>query len=258
MADFKKATGKFEAKPVFYLETDYTQVDDFIDVIGFALEELSDKPVRDGQLLEIANYAVSTARQLVDMYLSERKTTNTLRNSINAKESNNQITIYADARDAKTGYPYGLSFEYGFHPYGGPTYVPARPFLRPALEFAADATRMTFQDNVEQLITNLEKNMWASTHFPVGKDGAKNIFGVRRGFQASKGSLENPHSQVHRLNAKHGNALSNAYQKGLKNRVSAPYKQGSSLQRNRYGTKYGQDRQKTYGSTHLIGPKQRT
>lgn len=249
--DLKSATAKFEAKPVFQLETDYTEVDNFIDVMGFALKELSDSPVRQGQLVEIANYAVSIARQLVEMHLGGKKTTNTLHDSINAKESNNQIVLYADARDAITGYPYGLSFEYGFHPYGRSTYVPARPFLRPALEFAANATRTTFENNVEQLILNFENNKWKSTHFPVDieKGGVKNVFGVRRGFQASKGGLGNPFSQAHKLNQKHGGAISSAYTKGLNNRVTNRYGAHSSYQQTRYGVRYGKDRQTSYGGT---------
>lgn len=258
MADFKKSTGKFEANPVFLLETDRSQVDNFIDVMGFALKELQNEPVRKGQLMEIANYAVSTARQLVQVYLSGKSTTGTLERSINAKESHNQIILYADARDPITGYPYGLSFEYGFHPYGRSAFVPARPFLRPALEFAANATRMTFQENVEQLITNLQKNTWNFTHFPVNLNGpnkvATNTAGVRRGYQASKGSLENRFSQVHGLSRKQGSALQNAYNKGVRNRDSN-YKPTSSVQTSRYGVKYGQNRPQTYGNTPLTGPK---
>lgn len=35
---------------------------------------------------------------------------------------------------------YGGHIEYGYHPYGGPTFVPARPYMRPAMEIVANSS----------------------------------------------------------------------------------------------------------------------
>ena len=119
--------------------------------------------------------------------------------------------------------------------------------MRPALEFAADATKYTFQDNVETLMKNLQLNQWGATHFPTDPNkGASNIFGVRRGFQASKGGLQNPFSQTHGLNKKFGSSIRDSYAKGVKNKSLDRYDKGSSIQRDRYGVKFGDKRQTSY------------
>lgn len=244
MANLQPSTTSITAAPVFHLETDYTEIDQFTDILGFAIAELQDNPLREGQLQEIANYAVSTAKQLVQMY--EAVQTKTLLNSIGSKSSNNQIVIYADARAPTTGYPYAASIEYGFHPYGKSTYVPARPFLRPALEFAANATRASFKNNVQQLLENFEGNKWALTHFT----SKEQKLGVTRSFWGARGGAKNTKSLVHTLNAKHGPNIKSSYERGTKSGPLGNRKYDASYQNPRYGTGRGRSAQTWRGANN--------
>lgn len=244
MARLQPSTTSITAEPVFHLETDYTEIDQFTDILGFAIAELQDNPLRQGQLQEIANYAVSTAKQLVQMHGATQ--TKTLLNSIGAKPRNNQIVIYADARDPITGYPYGASVEYGFHPYGKSAYVPARPFLRPALEFAANATRASFENNVKELITSFHDNKWALTHFTPGRQ----TLGVTRSFWGARGGAKNTSSLVHTLNAKHGNALKSSYERGKKSGPLGNRKYDARYQNLRQGTSKGRSAQTWRGANN--------
>lgn len=244
MAGLQPSTTSITAEPVFHLKTDYTEVDQFTDILGFAIAELQDNPLRQGQLQEIANYAVSAAKQLVQMH--EAVQTRTLLNSIGSKSSNNQIVIYADARAPTTGYPYAASIEYGFHPYGKSTYVPARPFLRPALEFAANATRTSFENNVQELIKGFHTNKWELTHFTPGKQ----TLGVTRSFWGARGGAKNTSSLVHTLNAKQGNALKSSYERGKKYGPLGNRRYDASYQNRRQGTSKGRSAQTWRGANN--------
>ena len=107
---FHSATSQIQAKPVFQLETDYTQVDKFRNVLGFALKTLGEHPIPQRQLENIANNAVILAKQLLEdnVYstsMSEHPQTRTLINSIQSKTIGNKVHIFSDAR-GKNGYPY--------------------------------------------------------------------------------------------------------------------------------------------------------
>lgn len=177
---FHSATSQIQAKPVFQLETDYTQVDNFRNVLGFALKTLGEHPISHKQLENIADNAVILAKQLLEdnVYstsISELPHTRTLINSVQSRTVGNKVHIFSDAR-GRNGYPYAGSIEYGFHPWGRNHFVPPRPFLRPAIEFAANATRSEFYNNLSTMIYSMETNTFALSHF----GNTSNQLGVSR------------------------------------------------------------------------------
>ena len=166
--DFHSATSFVEANALFQLETDTTALDGFTNVLGFYLDAWGDKPLSDEQLLSIANNAADVARELLDEQVyntfSITPRTYTLRSSIKTDTNNGNINVYSDAR-AINGYPYAGSIEYGFHPYGHDDFIPPRPFLRPALEYAINATRASWRANVDYMVDALRNNELALSHF---------------------------------------------------------------------------------------------
>ena len=165
---FHSATSFVEANALFQFETDATALDGFTNVLGFYLDSWGDKPLSDEQLLNIADNAANVARELLDEQVYDRYSatdrTYTLRSSIRTDTSDGNINVFSDAR-APNGYPYAGSIEYGFHPYGHDDFIPPRPFLRPALEYAINATRAEWRTNVDYMVEALRKNELSLSHF---------------------------------------------------------------------------------------------
>ena len=151
---FHSATSFVEANALFQF--------DFENVLGFYLESWGDKPLSDSQLENIAKNAAEIARELV--YDQDAVDTGTLKESIRTDTSDGNINVFSDAR-APNGYPYAGSVEYGWHPYGHYNFIPPRPFLRPALEYAINATRAEWSANVEYMVDALANNKLALSHF---------------------------------------------------------------------------------------------
>lgn len=233
--NFQSATAGVNAKPVFQLTTDNTEIDSFTNVLGFALESVGRKPLENYQLEEIARNAVTVAQQLLDsqVYTSidnmekRYRRTENLRRSIHHRNANNQIVIYSDAR-APNGYPYAGSIEYGFHPWGHSHYVPPRPFLRPALEFAANATRASLEENIKQLLLNYRENTFSFSHFSPSK-----IIGASHRFWGT-----NVGKRFSSLDREHGWNIEKAYQQGRGNKdYNGTYNKYSGYKNyQRYGT----------------------
>lgn len=167
-AGFHSATSFVEANALFQFETDATALDGFTNVLGFYLDSWGDKPLSDEQLLNIADNAANVARELLDEQVYDRYSTTdrtyTLRSSIRTDTSDGNINVFSDAR-APNGYPYAGSIEYGFHPYGHDDFIPPRPFLRPALEYAINATRTSWFTNVEYMVEAMKRNELSLSHF---------------------------------------------------------------------------------------------
>ena len=132
------------------------------NVLGFFLESWGDRPLNDEQLLSIAKNAADIARELIVDQGSVD--TGTLRDSIKTDTSDGNINVFSDAR-APNGYPYAGSVEYGWHPYGHDDFIPPRPFLRPALEYAINATRAEWRANVDHMVEALKRNELSLSHF---------------------------------------------------------------------------------------------
>ena len=166
--EFHSATSDVISNGLFQLETDRSRLDGFTNVLGFYLDSWGDKPLSDEQLLNIAKNAASIARRLVNEQVystySAIPRTYTLRDSIKADTSEGSINVYSDAR-APNGYPYAGSIEYGFHPWGHSDFIQPRPFLRPALEYAINATRAGWRANVDMMVEALRTNNLALSHF---------------------------------------------------------------------------------------------
>lgn len=165
---FHSATSFVETNALFQLYTDRSEIDDCMNVLGFALETWGDKPLSDKQLKKIADDSAEIARKLLKEQVYEAgysdNQTYRLLNSIKAETRRNDVVVYSDARSPK-GYPYAGSIEYGFHPYGHDNFIPPRPFLRPALEFATNATRASWEANVKHMAEALRTNNLQLSHF---------------------------------------------------------------------------------------------
>ena len=165
---FHSATSNIRVDSLFQATTDNTQIDQCRNVLGFCLSSYGRKPLSDEQLAKIANDAVEVAWSLLydNVYsysYGGNETTGTLLNSIKS-DIRGGIRIYSDARSPR-GYPYAGSIEYGFHPWGKDTYIPPRPFLRPALEFAVNATRSSWENNMEYMTQAMLSNTLNISHF---------------------------------------------------------------------------------------------
>ena len=182
--NLQSSTSGVSAKPVFQMETDYGDFQQFENVLGFMISTIGKNPLKtldnDNQLEYIAKNAVSMAQELLEESVYSNimgDHTWDLYHSIKyRKDSNSQIILYSDARDRKTKYPYAGSIEYGFHPWGHNTYVPPRPFLRPALQFAATATRASLEAAIQQMFLNYRDNNFGLSHF----GNSANIIGASR------------------------------------------------------------------------------
>lgn len=165
---FHSATSSVIANPLFQLQNDTTEIDNCKNVLGFYLESWGKRPLSDEQLKEIAEHAKDISKTLLEERVYSMAAnvdrTYTLMNSIRADTKGGSINVYSDARSPK-GYPYAGSIEYGFHPWGRSHFVPPRPFLRPALEFAVNATRAGWKANVERLAYNMKYNRFELSHF---------------------------------------------------------------------------------------------
>lgn len=159
---FHSATSFVEANALFQFETDATALDGFTNVLGFYLESWGNKPLADSQLENIAKNAANIAQELISD--QGAVDTGTLQGSIKTDTSDGNINVFSDAR-APNGYPYAGSVEYGWHPYGHDDFIPPRPFLRPALEYAINATRAEWQTNVDYMVEALRKNELSLSHF---------------------------------------------------------------------------------------------
>lgn len=159
---FHSATSFVEANALFQFETDATALDGFTNVLGFYLESWGDKPLTDSQLENIAKNAANIAQELISD--QGAVDTGTLQESIKTDTSDGNINVFSDAR-APNGYPYAGSVEYGWHPYGHDDFIPPRPFLRPALEYAINATRAEWRTNVDYMVEALRKNELSLSHF---------------------------------------------------------------------------------------------
>lgn len=159
---FHSATSFVEANALFQFETDATALDGFTNVLGFYLESWGDKPLADSQLENIAKNAANIAQELISD--QGAVDTGTLQGSIKTDTSDGNINVFSDAR-APNGYPYAGSVEYGWHPYGHDDFIPPRPFLRPALEYAINATRAEWRTNVDYMVEALRKNELSLSHF---------------------------------------------------------------------------------------------
>lgn len=85
---------------------------------------------------------------------ANRMPTGTLYHSIKAEVSdNNSISFYNDARNSR-GQPYAAHMEYGFHDRKG-NFVPARPFMRPAMYAVAEGSKGNFQSIMRGLLNDL-------------------------------------------------------------------------------------------------------
>lgn len=168
---FHSATSQVKVSSLFQATTDMTEVDQCRNVLGFFLSSYGRNPLSHEQLMKIADDAKEVAwsllyDQVYSGYASELQT-ETLLNSIKA-DARNGVRIYSDARSPR-GYPYAGSIEYGFHPWGHDTYIPPRPFLRPALEFAINATRASWENNVKHMVQALKTNQLNLSHFSYDK-----------------------------------------------------------------------------------------
>lgn len=164
---FHSATSYVEANPLFRLETSASW-DGYNNVLGFFLSSWGDKPLSDEQLEKIGADAVKVAQNLLDeqvySHVGSSERTYKLWGSIKSDSRGGAVNVYSDAR-SPIGYPYAGSIEYGFHPYGHSTFIPPRPFLRPALEFAVNATRASWETNVEHMVRVLANNDLSLSHF---------------------------------------------------------------------------------------------
>lgn len=159
---FHSATSFVEANALFQFETDATALDGLTNVLGFYLGSWGDKPLSDSQLENIAKNAANIAQELISD--QGAVDTGTLHESIRTDTSDGNVNVFSDAR-APNGYPYAGSVEYGWHPYGHDDFIPPRPFLRPALEYAINATRAEWRTNVDYMVEALRKNELSLSHF---------------------------------------------------------------------------------------------
>lgn len=165
---FHSATSSIQANPLFQLQNDLEEVKNCENVLGFYLKALGKRPLSDEQLMQIAKQAKDISKTLLEERVysmdSDVDRTYQLMESIHADTKGGNINVYSDARSPR-GYPYAGSIEYGFHPWGHSHFVPPRPFLRPALEFAINATRAGWKANVERLAYNMKYNKFELSHF---------------------------------------------------------------------------------------------
>lgn len=135
--------------PMFRLE----EVNRTVNVLGYMLESYRTEPVPLKTLQRVAEYATQYARDLVvEQGAVSTIPKNHLKDSIKHRTVNNQIQIYSDIRDEITQYPYAGSVEYGFHPWGRSTFIPPRPFLRPAMQLALSLTEGNFEYATARMI----------------------------------------------------------------------------------------------------------
>lgn len=148
------------AEGMFNITVDVGDVSRIQNVLGIAIEKLSESPVTKEQLEYIGATSVDYAKQL--MTIQGAIQTKTAYNSVKWRmPSNNRLEIYDDAT-SWNNYPYPASIEYGFHPFGGSKYIPPRPFLRPAIKYAQLLTKYSIQDTVQQMF---QGNNWTRIGF---------------------------------------------------------------------------------------------
>ena len=148
------------AEGLFNITVDIGDVSRIQNVLGIAIERLSNSPVTKEQLEYIGATSVDYAKQLITIQgaIDTRKAHDSIHWRM---PSENRLEIYDDAT-SWNNYPYPASIEYGFHPFGSSKYVPPRPFLRPAIKYAQLLTKYTIQDSIQQMF---QGNNWTTIGF---------------------------------------------------------------------------------------------
>lgn len=95
---------------------------------------------------------------------------NSIKADIIMKEGFKTINFYNDAKNER-GQFYAGHMEYGFHDRGG-NFIPARPFMRPALYAVSEGSKSNFR----QIMAGLLQNLWTGKGF----QGVSNLtFGTK-------------------------------------------------------------------------------
>jgi len=99
-------------------------------------------------------------------YVVDTRNTGKLYNSIKARFAGDKsVELAANARNSR-GQPYAGHIEYGFHDRGG-NFIPARPFLRPALYAVSEASK----GRVRSVFREILEDIWSER----GYQGISNI-----------------------------------------------------------------------------------
>ena len=110
------------AKGMFEIAVKVNDVYRIQNVLGIALEKLSNSPVTKEQLEYIGATSVEYAKEL----LVEQGAVDTHKAYRGIKyrmPSERRLEIFDDATAVRTGYTYPASIEYGYHPYGKDKYI---------------------------------------------------------------------------------------------------------------------------------------
>lgn len=134
-----------EIEGLFQVQIQDNGFNGMVNALGLALKDLYDEPLPKELLDAIGHNTKTFAQGLVP--IRSKKLHDSINYHINGGKS---VEVYATADNM--GYPYGASIEYGFHPKGGSIFVEPRPFLRPALEYATELTKMSMTEYAKEKI----------------------------------------------------------------------------------------------------------
>ena len=159
-------------------KSDFTQGDwtrEELKIIAKELEETAKFFAREQGLDKTMTYS-TTRGQLYDVNtLNTGALYNSIKGSLSNKE--NVVTLRANARNSRGQY-YAGHIEYGFHDRGG-NFIPARPFLRPALYAVSESSK----GRITSVLKDLLQRVWTED----GYQGWKNITSFGRMRTASGG-----------------------------------------------------------------------
>jgi len=176
-------TNLVKATGFLSFQTNIDNITSVTEAFGVALELLENDAKSQERLRIIAENTVQYAKQLLIEY--PVWDTGALYRSVKSQVYGNEIRVYADATN-RFGAPYGTFIEYGYHPFGEKRYIPPRPFIRPALEFARQNTRMNLEDTTRELLQQAARGNFADLHwtnkrnfniFSIGNRARANQFG---------------------------------------------------------------------------------
>lgn len=129
--------------PLFTIESDYEYVLGEIQgkAMTFQMQFMDSAPLHQ-KLDELAQVIEATAKGLVSGFIKSGNLYRGIR-AYTARTSSKEAVVMIESNAVnEQGQYYGGHIEYGYHPYGGTGFVPARPYMRPAMEIATASTHV--------------------------------------------------------------------------------------------------------------------